>query len=1019
MAIAENANTTTADLKVGAAHVAELEEALADAQARLAGEAEKRKTLQANLEAARKECDALKRMVHHNPTVVFSWQAREGWPVVFVSDNVRRFGYTPEDFYSGRLPYIDMIHPEDRPRVARTLRDDCQSDSVANFIHSYRILTADGRVVWVDHQHWIIRNGEGRVTHLEGALLDVTDQNSAEMALMESESKFRNLTEDSLVGVYIIQNGCFKYVNPKFASLFGYRPEGMIDKINPDQLILPEDLARVTQNLQKRLSGEIESMHYEFRAVTRDKRVIDVEVFGSRTQYNRQPAVIGSMLDISARKLAERNLRLTQYAVDHSATAILRIDPSARIAYANQAASRLLGYTEQALLQMILPDIDPRWTEESWKNQGLPMLRENRVIQFETGYICKNSTRCPVEVICYLAEFEDAEHYYAFFTDISGRKRAEEEIRRHREHLEELVEERTMELTVAKEQAEVANQAKSEFLANMSHEIRTPLNGVIGMINLLLDTDLAPDQLDFARTAATSADALLNIINDILDFSKIEAGKLDFEHIDFDLRELVEDLAEMMDLQAREKSLAVTCFVDPRIPALLQGDPWRLRQVLSNLATNALKFTHAGQVGIRVTIEDLSPTWIQLHFAVSDTGIGVPESLSHRLFKPFSQVDSSTTRQFGGTGLGLAICKKLVDLMGGRLGVTSQPGQGSNFWFTAHLDIHEPARDNHGPSGPPTAGLEGHCILVVDGNAANRDILQAYLRSFRCKVALASDGREALEMMTRAAQARPPFDLVLIDSTLPDMGGPTLARAIKAHPLLHATTLVMMVSRDDGLDWDAVQGLGCQACLTRPIRQSRLGQTLLETLQNRLRHSAPEGEKKPAPSPSVDAAGRAKGTILLAEDNAINQKLALYILQKHGYTVDAVANGRLAVEALARRRYDLILMDVQMPEMDGLEATRLIRARESVPAAPMDELSRSPRQDRHWASPEQPLDPQSTLNISRNAGQRIPIIAMTAHAMTGDREKCLDAGMDDYISKPVDAEILAARLLHWLGETHN
>jgi len=699
-------------------------------------------------------------------------------------------------------------------------------------------------------------------------------------ALMESESKFRNLTEDALVGVYIIQRGRFKYINPEFARIWGYESRDLIEMV-PDSLIHPDDLARVNQNLQKRISGEAKSIHYEFRGVRRDGAIVYVEVFGSRTHYQSEPAVIGSMLDITTRKQAEKELRLTQYAVDHSAAAILRIMPNARIAYANHAACRQLGYSFRELLDMAIPDIDPQWTHDFWKHQGLEMARQNSVNHFETEHIRKDGSRYPVDVISYEAEFEDQKHYYAFMTDISERKRAEAELRKHREHLEALVQERTLDLTIAKEQAEVANHAKSEFLANMSHEIRTPLNGVIGMISLLLDTDLAPEQEDFARTAAASADTLLKVINDILDFSKIEAGKLDFECIDFDLRRLIEDLSKMMHPQAKEKGLAFACWVDPLVPPLLWGDPGRLRQVLLNLTTNALKFTSKGEVNIRATVKAQTHGRVELHFTVTDTGIGIPEVLSHRLFQSFTQVDSSTTRKFGGTGLGLAISKKLVEMMGGRIGVESRPDQGSTFWFTA--------------------------VLAMQASIQDRPAIE--------------DQRQA-----------------------------------------HSGTVA----------------------------------------------------KKFVAMPASEAARFRKWRILLAEDNATNQKLALHILHKLGHAVEAVDNGHQALEALTRKKYDLILMDIQMPEMDGFEATRCIRELESsaenrsvgpAPGAPREPCLKDPKPSAGTQAPETG-NPKPTT--------RIPIIAMTAHAMAGDREKCFSAGMDDYIPKPVDPEVLAAKLKQWL-----
>ncbi len=723
---------------------------------------------------------------------------------------------------------------------------------------------------------------EKALARTEAQLVEgVLKQKKALDALKESESKFRNLTEDSLVGVYIIQNGKFIYVNPEFARMYGYEPQEIIDKKTPDDLAHPDDRDRIKQNLKKRLSGEEKSINYEFRGARRDGTFVDVEVYGSSTHYNAEQAVIGTVLDITARKQAEKELRLTQYAVDHSATAILRVAPDARIAYANHAACRQLGYSLDELLDMVIPDIHPQWTHEFWEQQVLEMLRQNRVNHIETESIRKDGGRYPVDVVCYRAEFEDQEHYYAFITDISERKRAEAELRKHREHLETLVQERTLDLTVAKEQAEVASRAKSEFLANMSHEIRTPLNGVVGMIRLLLDTDLAPEQEDFARTAAASADSLLNVINDILDFSKIEAGKLDIECINFDLPQLIMELSKLMQHQAEAKGLALTGFVDPLVPSQLWGDPGRLRQVLLNLITNAFKFTTKGEVNVRATVRAQTDRRVELHFAVTDTGIGIPEALSNRLFQSFTQADSSTTRKFGGTGLGLAICKNLVELMGGRIGIESRPGKGSTFWFTIALAKQAPAQNHPAP--------ENH----------------------------------------------------------------------------------QQVSSES------------------------------------------KGDKSTNDS-SIDAVTGRKGRILLAEDNTTNQKLALHILKKLGYSAGVVDNGRKALEALIRKKYDLILMDIQMPEMDGFEATRCIRELEPRPKdQAVDATPGAPRQP----NPDSPKPVTGTPTPaigSLKPGTRIPIIAMTAHAMAGDREKCISSGMDDYIAKPVDPEVLSAKLKQWL-----
>ncbi len=1009
----KSADTKAVELEAGTPHGKTREKEPLDAESQLRAAVERCNTLESQLKEMAEENSVLQCIVNDNPCVTISWRVEEGCPIAFVSDNIRRFGYTPEDFYSGRLEFADIIHPEDRPSILQALIGFCKSRGNEKPVLSYRIVSSGGGEAWVDHHTWKMHTPDGKIAHIGGALLDITDIRSAKTALTESESKFRNLTEKSLVGVYIIQDGLFRYVNPKFAQMYGYRPDEIIDKLGPKELSSPEDRAMVAENVKKRISGEIESMHYELRGFTRDQRVVYNEVFGSRIQYNNRAAVIGSVLDITDRKQAEKNLRLTQYAVDHGATAILRVDPGGRITYANKAAAQLWGYTNTELMTMTIPDIDPGWSKERWYQQGLPMLRKKRTFRFETEQVRKDGTRFPAEVTCYLAKYEDTEQYYAFFTNISDRKKAEAEIRRHREHLEELVDERTRELTVAKEQAEVANRTKSEFLANMSHEIRTPLNGVIGMLHLLRDTDLSTEQMDFAETAAYSANALLNIIDDILDFSKIEAGKLDFEHIGFDLRELMEDLTEMLNLQALEKGLDITCFVEPQIPNQLVGDPWRLRQVLLNLATNALKFTSEGEVNIRATVEKQSSTDVQVHFSVIDTGIGVSASFANRLFKPFSQGDSSTTRKFGGTGLGLAICKNLVDMMGGRIGVARRSEQGSRFWFTARLDRPESIQDQ-AAQGESDGRLANKRILVVENNAARREILAAYLTAYGCNVKLATGGSEAIELIERAAETQQPIDLVIVDAEMPSADIETVGRTIRTRSQLAHAPKVMLMDRYRGKDQDVAREAGFDAIGFKPIKWSGLRDSLMVALYPRKQGSSPGDESDPVQKAPADAGGPLRGTILLAEDNPINQKLTIHILENLGYAVDAVPNGRSALDAVARQDYDLILMDVHMPEMDGLEATRAIRNRErEYLPADTGALPDGRNTPGGKAAANAPIE----QTAGRHLNKRIPIIALTAHVMSGDREKCLAAGMDDYISKPIDPGHTAGKVSRWLRKT--
>jgi signal transduction histidine kinase/DNA-binding response OmpR family regulator len=541
------------------------------------------------------------------------------------------------------------------------------------------------------------------------------------------------------------------------------------------------------------------------------------------------------------------------------------------------------------------------------------------------------------------------------------------------------LQETTSGLAAARDSAQAAERAKADFLAMMSHELRTPLNGVTGMLGLLLDTELDRSQADYARTAHRSAESLLAIINDILDFSKIEAGKLELENIDFELRHTLEDVIALLAEPAHAKGLELATVIHEGVPARLRGDPGRLRQILFNLVGNAIKFTPKGEVAVRVLAESVEADTVMLRFQVTDTGIGIPEEVRRRLFRPFAQADASTTRRFGGTGLGLAICRRIAELMSGESGVDSEEGVGSTFWVTARFGRPDPASD---PLPLPIASIKTLRVLVVDDSQAAGQGLAHQLGRWGVEVTTARDAAAALELLRTAVGEGRPYTVAIIDLHMPGVDGLDLGHAITGDPAIAGTRLVLLTSVGARGQAKAAQEAGFSAFLTKPLRQSAL-YDCLATLAG-LPSEAPDRKEPVIPLITrhtlAEVREARRPRLLVAEDNEVNQRVAVGILERLGCRADVVASGEEAVEAVSRTHYDLVLMDCQMPGLDGYQASSEIRRREPP-------------------------------------GRRVPIIALTADAMADVRERCLGAGMDDYLSKPVDRRRLEETLRRWLPGT--
>jgi two-component system, sensor histidine kinase and response regulator len=774
-----------------------------------------------------------------------------------------------------------------------------------------------------------------------------------------SEERFRAMCDAATDAMLMMDpQGRISFWNQAATKILGWSDEEALGQ-NLHALLAPREYMPAYEQGFRRFyvsgDGPAVGQVLELSALRKNGEQFPVEISLGRVHLDDQWHAVGLLRDITERKRVEQTLEENEQRLrlilQSVLTGIVLIDAETHeIVEVNPVAERMIGRSRQEIIGrecfcFICPSERGR----------CPISDLGYTVEHaEWVMLTADGRELPVLKSVIPIEINGRKMLLDSFVDLSQQRQLE------------------LDLRAAKEQAEAANKLKSQFLATMSHEIRTPMNGVIGMIGLLMDTELSAEQQDFCQRAASSAEALLTLINDILDFSKIEAGKLDLEILDFDLRTTIEEVSDILAVKPQEKGLEYICFLDPQAPSRLRGDEGRLRQVLNNLVGNAIKFTDEGEVALHVTLEHETEDTATLRFTVRDTGIGISDDRVSRLFTAFTQADASTTRRYGGSGLGLAISRQLVEMMGGQIGVQTELGRGSSFWFTVTLDKQEEQHDAL-PADPTQ--LAQNRILIVDDNDTNRLLLAKLLSSWGCRHAEAADAEDALRFLWQGIIDGDPFQIALLDMQMPDVNGDELGQRIKGDPALAKTHLILLTS----LGYTAQRTADFDACLTKPVKQSQLYDRLVDVLSLRVQPAEAEvhadGDGQDADGGVISREQRRQVRILLAEDNVTNQLVALKMLDKLGYRADVVANGQEALHALASIPYDLVLMDVQMPEMDGLEATRRIRAGEAQVRAP-----------------------------------QVPIIAMTAHAMKGDREKCLAAGMDAYVSKPVRVEALETAL---------
>ena len=834
-----------------------------------------------------------------------------------------------------------------------------------------------------------LRNRQGEIIGTCGISHDVTSIKQAERKAEDLRERLAIATVGAGIGVWDwdIPNNNLIW-DEQMYRIFNVLPDQFGGAFEAwEATVHPEDRKRATAEVLGVVRNKTD-LDTTFRIVWADQSVHYIKARGvvKRNADGKPVRLIGLNWDITVQEELAAELTDFRKTLDQTLDSVFIIDPETlQFTYVNDGACRQTGYSREELLQMGPCDLKSDLTPEKWQERVAPLIAdEEPVLRFESIYETSSGKPFPVDVsLQYLSADGHRAQYVSVVRDATDRKRAEEELRCYAQEVTESrdrieqqavqLRQRAEELSLARVSADNANRAKSEFLANMSHEIRTPMNGVLGMTRLTLNTELTTQQREYLEMSHRSAETLLDILNDILDFSKIEAGKFTLELVPFQPTEWVENVVKDSSLRANAKQLELTCDIGVNVPQAVVGDPGRLRQVLLNLVSNAIKFTEQGEVAVSVRRIDGNEEYVDLEFAVRDTGMGIRQDRLERIFEAFEQADTSITRTHGGTGLGLTISARLVSLMGGPLKVKSVVGEGSTFSFRARFPVSDQTLPQLRTQSLPE--MRGLRVLVVDDNDTNRRILQDMLIHWDMRPTCVDSGFKAVEAMREATREGTPFALVLLDAMMPEMDGFTVAAELRATRDYDGSTIMMLSSGDSQGDIARCLAVGVQKYMTKPVVSSVLFNAIIEAVDKTNQAANSNTTKTPLPeavsessADSTPAIGRLR--ILLAEDNLINQMVTLGVVEAAGHQVIVVNNGQEAVDRLENESFDVILMDVQMPVMDGFQATTAIRTRE------------------------------------RGTGQRTPIIALTAHAMKGDQERCQGAGMDDYVSKPIQPEAL-------------